>query len=164
MKTRGKTIKRSWTTKSGELKTKEYVYRTDVGLVFINKGGRVNTAAVQKYLNEIRNNTSYDEKTKTRLEGKFKYKLNRYERSKRKFTERGFEAMQEENKMKKYFMNLGYDSKELAEELGVSEDELLNEKNWKSDVFTVKNNGKNKSWKFAWRYKGSAYDEVKVKV
>lgn len=54
------------------------------------------------------------------------------------------------SKREKYIINAGWSVEELADEIGVKEEDLLNEDNWKEDYFSVDE----ARWLFEFRYNG----------
>ena len=162
-----KTIRtRRWVTKSGEVRVKTYeydkVYKPKRGgrtkLLVSKRGGKYTVitknkeAAINAIMND--NSLSLDEKitTKNALLAQIKDAI--YEN--RKLTVRSAESMMAVTKVEKFIINLGYEVGDLAEELKVSETDLLNPNNWSNDTFSVSG----KSWKFKFKYEGTAYYEV----
>lgn len=58
-----------------------------------------------------------------------------YHGQKQKLTTSGFFAHYETDKISRLLTNAGYTADELAQELGVSEEDVLNSKNWNKDIF-----------------------------
>lgn len=54
------------------------------------------------------------------------------------------------SKRERYIINAGWSVEELADEIGVKEEDLLNEDNWKEDYFSVDE----ARWLFEFRYNG----------
>lgn len=59
--------------------------------------------------------------------------------------------MLSDSMIEKAIINTGYTPEELADEMGISLDDLLDEANWNDSVFTFGG----KTWNFEFRYDGS---------
>lgn len=88
------------------------------------------------------------------------YELDRRIAHQRSLAERGIDArisertlrsMLSDSMIEKAIINTGYTPEELADEMGISLDDLLDEANWNDSVFTFGG----KTWNFEFRYDGS---------
>ena len=55
------------------------------------------------------------------------------------------------SKIEKVIINTGYTPEELAAEMGINADDLLDEDNWDGDIFKLGD----RTWNFEFRYDGS---------
>ena len=67
-----------------------------------------------------------------------------------RISERTLRSMLSESKIEKAIINTGYSVEELADELGISVADLLDENNWDGSTFTFGGS----SWDFEFRYEG----------
>ena len=137
-----KQVKRTYYSKrKGEWITKMYNYsgKSRRGLTLVGKNGRITPNSkknVEKFIESIKNNISYNEAEKRTLINDLKAKILSYSENGKKLTTTGFMGMQEDSKVSRYLVNLGYTSSELSDLYDIPEDAILNEDNWSGDTFT----------------------------
>lgn len=137
-----KRVKRTYySKKKDEWITKVYNYtgKSRRGLTLVGKDGRITPNSkknVEKFIESIKNNISYNEAEKRTLINDLKSKILSYSENGKKLTTTGFMGMQEDSKVSRYLVNLGYTSSELSDLYEIPEDAILNEDNWSGDTFT----------------------------
>lgn len=137
-----KRVKRTYySKKKDEWITKVYNYtgKSRRGLTLVGKDGRITPNSkknVEKFIESIKNNISYNEAEKRTLINDLKAKILSYSENGKKLTTTGFMGMQEDSKVSRYLVNLGYTSSELSDLYEIPEDAILNEDNWSGDTFT----------------------------
>lgn len=134
-------ITRTWTTKSGVVKTKTYTYtgtgKSRRGLTLVGKNGKVNKKNLEKFKDEIKANTSLTTAEKQGLIADVNIISKQRAKEGRRLTTTGFFGELENSRITRMLANAGYSAEEAAQELGVSETDILNTKNWKNDTFTI---------------------------
>lgn len=140
------------------IKEYQYSHKSTRGKVLVSKKGVVYKKNVEALKGKIDSmDIPYADK---------RYMLNQLEeqvftakRSKSRLDTNGFMGRMEDDKISRFFTNMGYSMGEVAEQLGLGFDELdelLDESNWKSDVFSYGG----RSWRFAFTYSGELFTEV----
>ena len=114
----------------------KYKHKSTRGLTLVGKGGRVDKKNIQKFKDSIDSNTSYSAAEKKYLKARLDAAVSQRHKAKEKMTTSGFLGHIAKNKISKMFANAGYSTADVAAEYGLSEADLLNEKNWKGNVFT----------------------------
>lgn len=150
-----KTVK----SKSGKIYSydaSKYVYRhkSTRGLTLVGKGGRVDKKNIQKFKDSIDANSSYTAAEKRFLKADLDAMVAQKHKAKEKMTTSGFLGHLSKNKISKMFTNAGYSTADVAAEYSLSEAELLDEKNWKGDVFTT---SAGISYTFKFTYQGDIF-------
>ena len=72
-----------------------------------------------------------------------------------RISERTLRSMLADSKIQKAIINTGYTPEELAAEMGINVDDLLDEDNWDGDIFKLGD----RTWNFEFRYDGSVMTE-----
>ena len=72
-----------------------------------------------------------------------------------RISERTLRSMLADSKIEKAIINTGYTPDELAAEMGIDVDDLLDEDNWDGDIFKLGD----RTWNFEFRYDGSVMTE-----
>lgn len=153
------TVIRTWTTKSGITKTKTYTYgvgKSRRGKVLVSKSGKLNKKNIKAFKDEINSSTKYTEAEKRSLIADLNIMLKQRQKSNRRLTTTGFVGELESEAVSRMLSNAGYSIEEAATELGVSEADLLDAKNWKDDVFTIGS----VAYQFKFNYTGSVFDRI----
>lgn len=140
-----KRVKRTYYSKrKDEWITKVYNYsgKSRRGLTLVGKGGRITKNSqknVEKFIEDIKNNTNYNEAEKRTLINDLKATILSYKSNGMKLTTTGFMGRQEENKVTRMFVNMGYSTSEISDFYDIPEEELLDNNNWDGDSFTYNN-------------------------
>lgn len=142
-----KKVPRTWyNKKTGEIVTRIYTYPTKgskaivsesrKGAILTNKKGQINKRNIEVLKEAINNNKNFNEADKraaiTRLESLLKQR----QLDKRELTISGFLSTQEKDKINRFFINAGYTAEEIADDLGISEDDLTDNTNWNGNIFS----------------------------
>lgn len=164
MKTR--TVTRTWMLKSGETRTKTYTYdytgRSRKGKTLVSASGALNYTNIKEFKQQILSNKDYREDQKRSLINDLETKIKEKKRHKSKLTTTGFLGYKvgraegedaDVASIKRLLTNAGYSVEEAAEELGVTEEDILNTNNWKGDKFSHGS----KTWQFTFTYTGSMF-------
>lgn len=125
--------------------------RSKRGLTLVGKNGRITPNSkknVEAFKRAIMESNDYTAKEKKTLINKLDARVYNAHKTGKKLTTTGFLGSQEVNKIDRLLANAGYSADELAGEIGVTEDDILNEANWKNDVFMGK-------WKLSFNYTSS---------
>lgn len=134
--------KNEWVTKTYEYNVK----KAKKSPLIVGKKGNI----YEDRLKELRNSLGTMDQ----------YELDRRIAHQRSLAERGIDArisertlrsMLSDSMIEKAIINTGYTPEELADEMGISLDDLLDEANWNDSVFTFGG----KTWNFEFRYDGS---------
>ena len=72
-----------------------------------------------------------------------------------RISERTLRSMLADSKIEKAIINTGYTPEELAAEMGINVDDLLDEDNWDGDIFKLGD----RTWNFEFKYDGSVMTE-----
>ena len=137
-----KRVKRTYYSKrKDEWITKEYNYtgKSRRGLTLVGKGGRITSNSkknVEKFIKSIKENPQYNEAEKRTLINDVRTQVLAYSSEGKKLTTTGFMGLQEEQKIPRMLVNLGYTSSELSAWYDIPEEEILNNDNWSGDTFT----------------------------
>ena len=163
-----KVVRRYYSKKLGDYVEKEYYYKSSTKL-FDTKGGKyvLREKEWNEFINKIKNDTSMTgaEKITVKndlerikndiLKGKsnYRYKSGRL----RRIDESSMLSRISENKIERFALNIGYSTQELADMLTdkekkiiVTEEDILNSKNWEKDTFSFGGN----TWIFTFKYNG----------
>lgn len=154
-----KIIKRRYFSKKlGIFVEKEYKYSgtSRKGLTIVYKGGKINKKNYEAVKEAIRNNPNYSEQQKRTALADFESLIKERHQNKKRLTTTGLEGRRQKNDIDRLLANAGYTSKEAAQELGISEKEILNPKNWMNGQFT----SGGKKWNISWSYTSSIFKEV----
>ena len=158
---------KTWTRKSGEVVIRTYTKKaTHSPLLFNRRGNKytLNEKNWESFLDKIRSDDELSPMEKTTmiaeatrikndvLKGYSIYSSD-LQHGYNRIDEVSMLSRMSGDKTRRFIINLGYDPEELAKELGISEEDLLNPSNWNKDTLTV--NGI--SWLFTFKYNGSAY-------
>ena len=132
-----------WVTKTYEYNAKK-AKRSDL---IVGKSGKV----YKDRLKKLRDSLS-DPNDKYELDLIIENQL--YKKDPR-ISERTLRSMLADSKIQKAIINTGYTPEELAAEIGINADDLLDENNWDGSTFTFGG----KTWNFEFRYDGSVMVE-----
>lgn len=135
--------KNEWVTKTYEYNVKK-AKRSDL---IIGRTGKV----YEDRLKKLRDSLSLDDQHE--LDRRIAHQLamaQNYGENPR-ISERTLRSMIADSQIEKAIINTGYTPEELANELGIDVDDLLDEANWKDSIFTFGG----KTWNFEFRYDGS---------
>lgn len=116
----------------------------------VGKGGRITKNSkknVENFINQIKERTDLSERDKITLINDLKAKIDSYHLNNKKLTVSGFSSLYEKDRISKIIVASGYSVEELADEINVSEDELLNPDNWDGSIFLGK-------WELDFNYTG----------
>lgn len=153
-------ITRTWTTKSGITKTKTYTYtgkgKSRRGLTLVGKNGKINKKNIEKFKDEINNDSSLNASEKRTLIADLNIVAKQRAKSGRKLTTTGFYGEMQSSKVSRVLANAGYSVEEAAAELGVTETDILNSGNWSGDVLTIGAT----SWTLKFTYTGSLFTAI----
>lgn len=143
-----------------ETVTKEYTYshKSTKGKVLVSKKGVVYKKNVEAFKSKI-NDMDIPYADKRFMLNQLEEQVNVAHKNRSKMDTNGFLGRLEEDKISRYFTNMGYSLGEVADQLGLGFDELdelLEESNWDRDVFSYGG----KSWRFAFTYSGELFTEV----
>lgn len=138
---------RLFTVSKGKYKLKEEAWNN-----FMNKTLNDESLSEAEYIT-LKNNL---ELVKRRiLEGKDTYKTSSGKL--RKIDESSVLARIAQDKISRFLINMGYSSEEVAKELEVSEEELLDADNWYKNKFVSK---KGNVWEFKFKYNGKPFKQL----
>ena len=151
MTAKKKTVVRKYFSKrKNEWVTKTYEYDTRAhSPLIINKKGKVYEDKLKRLRNSLTDPNEQDELDLI-IENQL-YKKNP------RISEKTLRSMLSNSKIEKAIINTGYTADELASELGIKVDDLLNEANWSGSEFTFGG----KTWDFEFKYDGSVMVEKK---
>ena len=147
MASKQKTVVRKYFSKrKNEWVTKTYKYNAPSPLI-INKKGKV----YEDKLKRLKDSLSYMDQYE--LDRRIAHRLAMFENygENPRISEKTLRSMIADSKIEKAIINTGYTPEELAIELGISVDDLLDESNWSESEFTFGG----KTWDFEFRYDGS---------
>lgn len=122
----------------------------------VGKDGRITTNSkknVQALVDQINSNVNYSEAEKITLVNDLYSYVDQAHLAKKKMTVNGFWARYETDKISRMLTNAGYTAQELADEIGVTEEEVMNAENWNKDVFMG-------SWQLTFQYTGELLRHV----
>lgn len=132
-------ITRTWTTKSGITKTKTYTYtgkgKSRRGLTLVGKNGKINKKNLEKFKNEIKADNSLTTAEKQGIIADVNIMAKQRAQEGRKLTTTGFYGELQNTKISRLLANAGYSVEEAANELGITETDILNTSNWSGDIF-----------------------------
>lgn len=127
------------------------------GRTLVGKNGRITSNSkknVQNLIDEIQGNANYSEDEKITLVNDLNAYVMQAHKSGKKMTTNGFWARYEEDKISRMLVNAGYTPEELADEIGVSVDEILKNENWNKGVFMG-------TWELSFQYTGEILKNVR---
>lgn len=122
----------------------------------VGKDGRITTNSkknVQALVDQINSNVNYSEAEKITLVNDLYSYVDQAHLAKKKMTVNGFWARYETDKISRMLTNAGYTAQELADEIGVTEEEVMNAENWNKDIFMG-------SWQLTFQYTGELLRHV----
>lgn len=102
------------------------------GRTLVGKNGVISQNSkknVENLITTIRQSTNYTDAEKLTLINDLKARVAQAHRNGDKLTTNGFFARYEQDKINRMLVNAGYSAKELADEIGVSEEDILNSDN-----------------------------------
>lgn len=147
MASKQKTVVRKYFSKrKNEWVTKTYKYNAPSPLI-INKKGKVYEDKLERLRSSLSVMDQYE------LDRRIAHRLamyNNYGENPR-ISEKTLRSMIADSKIEKAIINTGYTPEELASELGISVEDLLDEANWSESEFTFGG----KTWDFEFKYDGS---------
>lgn len=153
------TVTRTWTTKSGITRTKTYTYgvgKSRRGKVLVSKSGTLNKKNIQAFKDEINSSKRYTAAEKRALIADLNIIIKQRQKSNRKLTTTGFVGEIEDKAISRMFANAGYSAEEAAKELGVSEADILDKRNWSGETFTLGP----VAYQFKFNYTGSVFEKI----
>lgn len=128
-------VKRTYFSKKlGTYVTKEYTYgqgKSRRGLTLVGKSGRLNHKNIDKFVQSIDNNTLLNDAEKVTLKNELNALIKVRHENGKKLTTTGFYGWKEEKEINRLLTNAGYTAEELASEIGVTEEDILDAANWK---------------------------------
>ena len=151
MTAKKKTVVRKYFSKrKNEWVTKIYEYdkRAQSPLI-INKKGKVYEDKLKRLRDSLSDPNDQDELDLI-IENQL-YKKNP------RISEKTLRSMLADSKIQKAIINTGYTPEELAAEMGINVDDLLDEANWDGDIFKLDD----RTWTFEFKYDGSVMVEKK---
>lgn len=116
----------------------------------VGKNGRITTNSkknVQQLIDQIEARTDLSKAEKVALEADVHAYVDSYHLRNKKLTVNGFWSHYENDKITRMLTNAGYTAQNLADEIGVSEEDVLNADNWNGDIFMG-------VWHFSFNYTG----------
>lgn len=122
----------------GKIVTKTYTYgegKSRRGLTLVGKDGKITPNSkknVLKFKESIDNNPFLTRAEKITLKNKLDALIKVRHDSGKKLTTTGFYGWMEEDKVNRLLVNAGYTAEELADEVGVDVEDILNPDNWKT--------------------------------
>lgn len=122
----------------------------------VGKDGRITTNSkknVQALVDQINSNVNYSEAEKITLVNDLYSYVDQAHLAKKKMTVNGFWARYETDRISRMLTNAGYTAQELADEIGVTEEEVMNAENWNKDIFMG-------SWQLTFQYTGELLRHV----
>lgn len=108
------------------------------GRTLVGKNGVISKNSkknVDELIRTIQERTDLSSSEKVTLINDVHAYVDAYHQSNKKLTVNGFFAHYESDKINRMLTNAGYTAQELADELGISEEDVLNRANWDKDVF-----------------------------
>ena len=108
------------------------------GRTLVGKNGVISKNSkknVDEFIKQIEARDDLSSAEKITLVSDVRAYVDAYHGQKQKLTTNGFFAHYESDKVNRMLTNAGYTANELAQELGVTEDDILNSKNWDKDIF-----------------------------
>lgn len=108
------------------------------GRTLVGKGGRITPNSkknVENFKQSIRDREDLTESQKRALLSDVDSYVSNYSRRGKKLTTSGFYSYYEKDRIHKMLTNAGYTAEELANEIGVSEEDILNSSNWNGTRF-----------------------------
>lgn len=158
---KSKIVKRTWVTKTGQIKSKVYDYSKQYENVeykprkktirtryIITKTGKINKTAMRELL---ANNPQEMEDIERRI---------RLEQDlgKKGVSVQRFMASYNHDRIMGMFANAGVSIEEAAIQANTTVDALLEKNNWNNDVFTAPNG---KTYRFVFNYNDAVFEEIK---
>ena len=144
-----KTVVRKYFSKrKNEWVTKIYEYdKRAKSPLIINKKGKVYEDKLKRLRDSLTDPNEQDELDLI-IENQL-YKKNP------RISEKTLRSMLADSKIEKAIINTGYTPEELAAEMGINADDLLDENNWDGDIFKLGD----RTWNFEFKYDGSVMTE-----
>lgn len=108
------------------------------GRTLVGKNGRITSNSkknVDNFISEIYDRTDLSDSEKITLANDVRAYVDSYHINGKKLTTSGFFAHYETDKINRLLTNAGYSAQELADELGVDVDQVLNTDNWNKGMF-----------------------------
>lgn len=169
-------IRKYFSKKLGKMIVKRYEYKqiNRRGRVLVNSQGKINQKNVAMFEESIKNNPKYGEAEKRTLVRNLHDRIKERSQNKKRFTTNSFisvtrvrrgnlfasdeerEALNKENRIRRFLANAGYSPEEVAEETGIPVEEILNGDNWDGDIFSFDL----QKWKFNFTYTGTFFEVV----
>lgn len=148
-----KTVRvKKFSKKTGQLKVYTYKYAVNkqYNKLVVTKAGKIN----EKVLNRVLEGRSISEQAE--IKAVIRQHVSDYA-GVQNLSERSLLSKAATNRIEKMIINTGYTSEELANELGVTKEALLDKNNWNNDIFT---GADGKQYKFVFNYEGDVVFEV----
>ena len=141
-------VRKYFSKRKNEWVTKIYEYdkRAHSPLI-INKKGKVYEDKLKRLRDSLSDPNEQDELDLI-IENQL-YKKNP------RISEKTLRSMLSNSKIEKAIINTGYTPEELAAEMGINADDLLDEDNWDGDIFKLGD----RTWNFEFKYDGSVMTE-----
>lgn len=108
------------------------------GRTLVGKNGVISKNSknnVEKLIKTIQDRDDLSDSEKITLTSDIRAYVDAYHQSHKKLTVNGFFAHYESDKINRMLTNAGYTPEELADELGVNVEDILNKENWNKDIF-----------------------------
>ena len=122
----------------------------------VGKNGVISTNSkknVRELIEQIQLNDNYTADEKITLINDLEAYVDQAHMAKKKLTVNGFFARYETDKISRMLVNAGYTPEELAQEIGVSEEEIMKAENWNKGVFMG-------TWELSFQYTGEILKRV----
>lgn len=151
MNNKTRIVKRTYySRKQGKYITKTYEYKRDKAkksLLLIGKHGKIYKERLDNFLSNLSEMDKYE--ALVHID---------YAKDKNmQLSERKLKAMLSDNKIDRMLINLGRSAEDLATEIGVSAEDIYNEKNWKGGQFISGDN----AYEVDFTYTGTIFKKVK---
>lgn len=115
----------------------KYKKHTRKGYVLVRANGRVNYDNKNKLIDAINNNPLFSDEQKRNKIADLEALIKQRHDSKKKLTTNGFEAKYADNEISRLLGSLGMDAQSMADEIGATEDDILDESNWVDGQFIL---------------------------
>lgn len=136
---------------------RKYTRHSTRGKLIVGKGGRLYKKNLREFYQQIES-SNIDELEKIAYYEYLEAMVLRKRTKKEKMSTNGFLAIFEENKMAKLCRNAGRSVTDVAQELGISEDELLHNVKWVDSHTIMLNDGR--EFTFEFNYTTDLFTEI----
>lgn len=128
------------------------------GRTLVSTSGKLyayNKKNIDDFKKEIMSSKEYTDAEKRGLIADLNIKIKQRMKDGKKLTTTGFFGELASDQIERMLVNAGYSLEEAAEELGVSEADLLDKRNWSGSGDTFKHAGD--TWLFSFKYTGAVF-------